>query len=104
MGRDIQRWGNTAKMYLVASNPNWHSCQHPTMEFYADAVDLQDARDISEYLPFQDPRTIVCYVLPDMTEYIATVRRFYPSAEEKVFYTNLGQAAFTRLVIRAPHS
>jgi len=104
MGRDIQRWGSTAKMYLVALNPNWHSCQHPTMEFYADAVDLQDARDISQYLPFQDPRTIVCYVLPDMTEYIATVKRFYPSAEEKVFYTNLGQAAFTRLVIRAPHS
>ncbi len=104
MGRDIQRWGDRAMIYLVAINPIDNSCMHPTMQFYADAVDLQDARDISQYLPFKDGRTIVCYVLPEKTEDIATVRRFYPQAKGREFYNNLGQRIFTRLVIGAPHS
>jgi hypothetical protein len=104
MGRDIQRWNDSAMMYLVAPNPNWHSCTHPTMQYYAYRVDLQDARDITEYLPFKDPRTIVCYFLPDMTSYIAPVRRLYPQAEETPFYDNLGHQVFTRIVIRAPHA
>ncbi len=104
MGRDVQRWGSGAMIYVVARNPINDSCAHPTMQFYADSVDLQDARDISQYLPFRDTRTIVCYFPPEMTDSITTVRRFYPQAEKKTFYNNLGQQAFTRLVIRAPHS
>ncbi len=104
MGRDVQRWGNSAMIYIVARNPINDSCAHPTMRYYADTVDLQDARDISQDLPFRDTRTIVCYFLPEMTDSIAAVRRFYPRAEEKAFYNNLGRQVFKRLVIRAPHS
>jgi len=104
MGRDVQRWGSSAMIYLVAANPINDSCAHPTMRYYADAVDIQDARDISQYLPFKDTRTIVCYILPQMTDSIATVRRLYPQAEEKAFSNNLGQQVFRRLVIRSPHS
>jgi hypothetical protein len=104
MGRDVQRWGSSAMIYLVARNPINDSCAHPTMRYYADAADLQDARDISQDLPFRDTRTIVCYFLPEMADSIAAVRRFYPRGEEKAFYNNLGRQVFTRLVIRSPHS
>jgi hypothetical protein len=104
MGRDVQRWGSSAMIYVVARNPINDSCAHPTMRYYADAADLQDARDISQDLPFRDTRTIVCYFLPEMADSIAAVRRFYPRGEEKAFYNNLGRQVFTRLVIRSPHS
>jgi hypothetical protein len=104
MGRDVQRWGSGAMIYIVSANPINDSCAHPAMRFYADTADLQDARDISQYLPFKDPRTIVSYYSPEMTDSMTTVRRFYPQAEEKVFSSNLGQRVFTRLVVRAPHS
>lgn len=104
MGRDVRRWGSSAMIYIVTANPINDSCAHPTMQYYADAVDVQDARDISQYLPFRDTRAIVCYFPPNTTDSIATVRRFYPQAEEEAFYNNLGRQVFKRLVIRAPHS
>jgi hypothetical protein len=103
MGRDVQRWGPDAMVYIVAENPNWHSCEHPTMQFYGYEVDVQDARDITAYLPFQDPRTVVAYVLPEAAAAVASVRAVYPDVEETVVRDNLDHPVFTRLVIRRPH-
>ncbi|MFQ5666505.1 MAG: ArnT family glycosyltransferase, partial [Candidatus Binatia bacterium] len=104
MGRDVQRWGRDAMMYIVAANPNWYSCRHPTIEYYAYDADVQDARDVTQYLPFKDPRTIVCYFLPGRSDQMAAVRRMYPRAEKRAFSNNVGQHIFTRVVIRAPHA
>jgi len=103
MGRDVQRWGQDAKVYIVAENPNSHSCEHPTMEFYGYAVDVQDARDITPYLPFEDPRTIVCYILPESVAEAAAIRAAYPEAEERVFVDNMDRPVFTQLVVHSPH-
>jgi hypothetical protein len=99
MGRDIQRWGQDAMMYIVAPNPIQHSCTHPTMNYYDYDSDVQDARDIGEYIPFKDPRTVVVYVLVEMEDAMERIRGAYPQAEEKPFYDNLGRPVFTRFVI-----
>lgn len=99
MGRDVQKWGQDAMMYIVAPNHIQHSCTHPTMTYYAYDSDVQDARDIGEYIPFEDPRTIVVYVLPEMQDAMDRLRSSYPQAEEKRFYDNLGRRVFTRFVI-----
>jgi dolichyl-phosphate-mannose-protein mannosyltransferase/putative pyrroloquinoline-quinone binding quinoprotein len=103
MGRDIQRWGGNALVYIVARNNIEQSCSHPTMQFYAYDVDVRDAREIDQYLPFKDPRIIVCYFLPEMTAEISAVRRIYPDAREDPFYNNLGRKVFTRVTVAAPH-
>ncbi len=104
MGRDVQQWGRDAMIYIVAPNHNVQSCSHPTMQYYADAVDAQDARDIGAYMPFKDPRTIVAYFLPTAGADIAAVRALYPDAEVREFHSNLGRHVFTRVVVRAPHA
>ena len=40
MGRDIQRWGTDAMIYIATRNPNQHSCAHPTMAYYAYESDV----------------------------------------------------------------
>jgi hypothetical protein len=102
MGRDIQTWGQDAMMYIVAPNHIEHSCSHPTMSYYAYDGDVQDARDIGEYIPFQDPRTTVVYVLASMEDAMARLREAYPQAEEKPFQDNLRRHVFTRFVITRP--
>jgi hypothetical protein len=104
MGRDLQRWGQDALIYIVARSHIDHSCQHPTMQYYAYYADVCDAREINRYLPFPDRRTIVCYFLPEMTYQIAAVRNMYQNAQEKPFFNNLGQHVFTRVVIPRPHA
>jgi hypothetical protein len=104
MGRDIQHWGANALVYIVSRSNTEQSCSHPTIVFYAYGVDVHDAREVSQYLPFRDPRMIVCYFLPEMTDDIAAVRRIYPGAREEPFYNNLGTKVFTRVVVAAPHS
>jgi Dolichyl-phosphate-mannose-protein mannosyltransferase len=104
MGRDVQTWGPNAMVYIVARNQNTDSCSHPAMQYYDAAVDAQDAREITDYMPFRDPRTIVLYVMPEMKSSIAQVRHMYPDAEVKRFYDNLGRFVFTRLVIPEPHA
>ena len=103
MGRDIRQWGANALVYIVARNNVEQTCSHPTMQFYAYDVDVRDAREIGQYLPFKDPRTVVCYFLPEMTAEIAALRRIYPDAPEQPFYNNLGTRVFTRMVVAAPH-
>jgi hypothetical protein len=103
MGRDIQHWGANALVYIVARNTIDQSCSHPTMQFYAYNVDVRDAREIDQYLPFEDPRVIVCYFLPEMTDEITAVRRIYRDAREDPFYNNLGRKVFMRVVVGAPH-
>ncbi len=103
MGRDVQHLGANALVYIVARSNTEQSCSHPTMRFYAYNVDVHDAREISQYLPFKDTRMIVCYFLPEMTDEIPAVRRTYPDAREAPFYNNLGDKVFTRVVVSAPH-
>ena len=104
MGRDVQQWGKNALIYVVAPNPIEQSCAHPTMMFYDYAVDAEDARLISDYLPFDDSRTIVCYFLPETTNQIDLVRQLYPNAELTPYHDNLGRGIFTRLVVPPPAS
>ena len=104
MGRDVQHWGANALVYIVARNNGDHSCGHPTMRFYAYDVDVRDTREISQYLPFKDPRIIVCYFLPEMIDEISELRKMYPDAREAPFYNNAGQKVFTRVVVPAPHA
>jgi hypothetical protein len=104
MGRDVQQWGKNALIYIVAPNPIEQSCAHPTMMFYDYAVDAKDARLISDYLPFDDSRTIVCYFLPETTNQIDLVRQLYPNAELTPYHDNLGRGIFTRLVVPPPAS
>jgi hypothetical protein len=100
MGRDIERWGRDATIYLVARAPVELSCDHPVIRFYALGVDVRDARDISQYVPSQDPsRPVVCYLLPDMTDAAALITSAHPDAERRDFRDNIGQIVFTRLVI-----
>lgn len=99
MGRDIQAWGQDAMIYIVAPNHIEHSCSHPTMVFYAFDSDVQDARDISEYMPFKDPRTVVVYALAEMKDAMERIREAYPQVEEQPFDDNLGRHVFTRFVI-----
>ncbi len=103
MGRDLQRFGGDAMVFIVARDNIEHSCRHHTVAYYAYEVDVQDAREIGAYLPFRDPRPIVCYVFPEMSHQIAAVKRHYPNAEELAFHDNLGRQVFTRLLIPAPH-
>ena len=91
-------------VYIVAHSNVEQSCSHPTMRFYAYDVDAHDAREVSKYLPFTDPRMIVCYFLPETSDDIAAVRRMYPDAREDPFYNNLGRKVFTRVMVAAPHS
>jgi hypothetical protein len=99
MGRDIQHWRD-AMVYIVAPNPIDHSCEHPTMLYYAYDVDVRDARDISEYLPFDPARTTVVYALLERAEAARAVLHAYPGAENKVFNDNVGRPVFTRVVVR----
>ncbi len=100
MGRDVERWGADALIYIVAANPIDQSCMHPTMAFYDYAVDAHDARLISDYLPFKDPRPIVTYFLPEATYQVDLIRQQYPDAEITTFPDNLGRPVFTRAVVR----
>ena len=100
MGRDVQRWGRDALIYIVSHNPIDQSCMHPTMSFYDYDVDAHDARLISDYLPFQDPRTIVTYFLPEAADQVDLVRQQYPDAEVSTFNDNLDKPVFTRVVVR----
>ena len=102
IGRDVQRWGKDAVIYIVATNPIEHSCAHPTMMFYDYAVDAKDARLIGDYLPFDGSRTIVCYFLPGTTSQIDLVRQLYPNVELTPFHDNLGREVFTRVVVPPP--
>jgi hypothetical protein len=104
MGRDVQRWGQSAMIYIVSRSAMDFTCGHPTMEFYAYDADVCDAREIGRYLPFKDRRTIVCYFLPETTDEIEAVREIYRDAEAKPFFNNLGDRVFTRLVIPRPHA
>jgi hypothetical protein len=104
MGRDLQHWGTSALVYIVARSSMEQSCSHPTMQFFDYDVDVRDAREIDQYLPFKDPRTIVCYFLPEMGDGIAAVRRLYPDAREDAFFNSLGAKVFTRVVVATPHS
>jgi hypothetical protein len=99
MGRDVQTWGQEAMMYIVAPNHIEHSCEHPTMKYYAYDSDVQDARDIGEYMPFDGTRTTVVYVLAQMEDAMKRLRRAYPQAEETPFHDNVGRDVFTRFVI-----
>jgi hypothetical protein len=104
MGRDIQAWGQDAMMYIVAPNHIQHSCSHPTMNYYGFDSDVQDARDIGEYIPFEDPRTIVVYALVEMKDAMDRIRSAYPQVEEQPFYNNVGRPVFTRFVIRSANA
>jgi hypothetical protein len=104
MGRDIQRWGANALVYIVARNKVEQSCDNPVTRFYAYDVDVRDAREIGQYLPFKDSRIVVCYFLPEMTDEIVALRKIYPDAREDPFYNNVGHKVFTRVVVAAPHS
>jgi hypothetical protein len=101
MGRDIQTWGQDAMIYIVAPNPMEHSCTHPTMVYYAYDSDVRDARDIGEYIPFDDARTVVVYALVEMKSAMQRIRTAYPQVEEKPFSDNLGRHVFSRFVIRS---
>jgi len=70
------------------------------MSFYDYDVDAHDARLISDYLPFQDPRTIVTYFLPEAADQVDLVRQQYPDAEVTTFNDNLDKPVFTRVVVR----
>jgi hypothetical protein len=104
MGRDIQRWDAGALIYIVSENPRSHSCRRALTQYYATGRDVHDARDIRRYMPFEDPRTIVCYFPPEVSDQIAAVLEKYPNADVKHLTDNFGQTVLTRLVIRAPHS
>lgn len=99
MGRDLQHWRD-AMVYIVAPNPIEHSCEHPTMEYYARDIDVRDARDIAAYLPFDGGRTSVVYVLPERAESIGAVLEAHPKAETKRFFDNVGTSVFTSVVVR----
>jgi 4-amino-4-deoxy-L-arabinose transferase-like glycosyltransferase len=99
MGRDMQQWRD-AMVYIVAPNPIDHSCEHPIMKYFAIGIDVQDARDLSEYLPFDKRRTAVAYILPGRKESLDAVLRAYPNAETKEFLDEVGAKLFTRIVVR----
>jgi hypothetical protein len=88
-------------IYIVAPNPMEHSCTHPTMVYYAYDSDVRDARDIGEYIPFDDARTVVVYALVEMKSAMQRIRTAYPQVEEKPFSDNLGRHVFSRFVIRS---
>ena len=100
MGRDMRNWQG-ALVYIVAANPIDHSCEHPTTQFYARDLDVRDARDIADYLPFDRTRTNVVYFLPERMDAVSTVLRAEPQAEVKQFFDNVGRYVFTRVVARA---
>ena len=99
MGRDLQRFGGRAQVYIVARRPIDHSCNHPAMQYFATDTDVHDARDIRRYLPFRGRRTFVVYVLPEVSEAVSAVLEVHSYAERREFHDGLGRHVFTRLVI-----
>lgn len=104
IGRDIQRQGPAALYHIVAANMVEYGCSIPVLAFYGYEADIISTREIGDHLPFTDPRTVVCYILPERSSEVAAIQRLYPRAEVETLRNNLGAAVCQRVIVRAPHA
>ncbi len=99
LGRDLLQWDADTRIYFVAANPIEHSCAHPTIRFFADALDSSDARDLGDHVPFADRRRVVAYFRKEDEAEAKWLLEVYPGAELSTVTNNLGDAAYYRVVV-----